>query len=151
MPYTARSRDRYKMLAALTTGTVAFGTVAATGVATGLAANATAERDLARRQEEAQAAAQAQAAWRRSVQVAPVHRVVVVTRTRPQRTVVHTRVVHQVSGTGVAQVGTGGTVTQPVSGAAPAPAPVRTQTSTQQAAPPPPPPPPPPPAPSSGS
>lgn len=150
MPYTARSRDRYKLLAALTTGTVAFGTVAATGVATGLAAQSTAERDLARRQQEAQAAAQALAAWRRSVQVAPARRVVVVTQPRPQRTIVHTRVVHQVSGAGVARVGTGGTVSAPVSGAAPAPAPVRTQTSTQQAAAPPPPPPPPP-APSSGS
>ena len=150
MPYTARSRDRFKMLAALTTGTVAFGTVAATGAATGLAAQATAERDLARRQQEAQEAAQALASWRRSAQVAPVRRVVVVTRQRPQRTVVHTRVVHQVSGAGVAQVGTGGTVSPPVAAAAPAPAPVRAQTSTVQAAPPPPPPPPPP-APSSGS
>lgn len=150
MPYTARTRDRYKLLAALTTGTVAFGTVAATGVATGLAAHATAERDLARRQEDAQAAAQALAAWRRSAQVAPVRRVVVVTHARPQRTVVHTRVVHQVSGAGVAQVGAGGTVSRPVTVSAPAPAPVNTQTSTQQAAPPPPPPPPPP-APSSGS
>lgn len=147
MPYTARSRDRYKLLAALTTGTVAFGTVAATGVATGLAAHATAERDLARRQQDAQAAAQALAAWRRSAQVAPARRVVIVTKPRPRRTVVHTRVVHQVSGVGVAQVGAGGVVTRPVAGAAPAP--VRTRTSIQQAAPPPPPPPPP--APSSGS
>ncbi len=147
MPYTARSRDRYKMVAALTTGAVAFGTVAATGVATGAAAHATAERDLARRQQDAQAAAQALAAWRRSVQVAPARRVIVVTRVRPQRTVVHTRVVHQVSAAGVAQVGAGAAVTSSVGGTAPAPAPVRS-TSTQQAAPPPPPPPP---APSSGS
>lgn len=150
MPYTARSRDRFKMLAALTTGTVAFGTVAATGAATGMAAQATAERDLARRQQQAQDAAQALATWRRSVQVAPVRRVVVVTRQRPQRTIVHTRVVHQVSAPGVAQVGTGGTVSPPVVASAPAAAPVRAQTSTVQA-PPPPPPPPPPPAPSSGS
>jgi hypothetical protein len=150
MPYTARSRDRYKLLAALTTGTVAFGTVAATGVATGLAAQATAEHDLARRQEEAQVAAQALAAWRRSAQPAPARRVVVVTQPRPQRTIVHTRVVHQVSGAGVARVGVGAAVTRPVGGAAPAaPAPVRTRTSTQQAAAPAPPPPPP--APSSGS
>jgi hypothetical protein len=150
MPYTARSRDRYKMLAALTTGVVAFGTVAATGVATGLAAHATAERDLARRQQDAQAAAQALAARRRSVQVAPARRVIIVTRTRPQRTVVHTRVVHRVSSSGVAQVGVGGAVTSSAGLAAPAPAPVRVQASTPQAAPPPPPPPPPP-APSSGS
>lgn len=150
MPYTARSRDRYKMVAALTTGAVAFGTVAATGLATGAAAHATAERDLARRQQDAEAAAQALAAWQRSVQVAPARRVVVVTRVRPQRTVVHTRVVHRVSAAGVAQVGAGAPVTQSVGGTAPAPAPVsRASRSTQQAAPPPPPPPPP--APSSGS
>lgn len=148
MPYTARSRDRYKLVAALTTGAVAFGTVAATGVATGAAAHATAERDLARRQQDAQTAAQALAAWRRSVQVAPARRVIVVTRVRPQRTVVHTRVVHQVSAAGVAQVGAGAAVTSSVGGTAPAPALVRS-TSTRQAAPPPPPPPPP--APSSGS
>jgi hypothetical protein len=148
MPYTARSRDRYKMVAALTTGAVAFGTVAATGVATGAAAHATAERDLARRQQDAQEAALALAAWRRTAQVAPARRVIVVTKVRPQRTVVHTRVVHRASTAGVAQVGAGAAVTPAVGGTAPAPAPVRS-TSTQQAAPPPPPPPPP--APSSGS
>jgi type II secretory pathway pseudopilin PulG len=140
------------MLAALTTGAVAFGTVAATGAVTGVAARATAERDLARQQQQARAAAQALAAYKRAVQVAPARQVVVVTKTRPQRTVVHTHVVHRVSSAGVAQVGTGWPVTQSVGTSAPAAAPVRSQSSASSshhtAAPPPPPPPP---APSSGS
>ena len=150
MTYTARSRDRYKLLAALTTGTVTFGAAAATGAATGVAARATAEQDNAKRQEEAVAQTQAMAAYRRSVQPTPANRIIVVTQPRPQRTVVHTRIVHQASGAGVAKVGSGSTVTAPpiTSGGATSGG---SSTTTRPAAPAPPPPPPPPPAPTSGS
>ena len=151
MTYTARSRDRYKLLAALTTGAVTFGAAAATGAATGVAAQATAEQDNAKRQEQAAAQAQAMAAYRRSVQPTPGSRTIVVTKTRPHRTVVHTRIVHQVSGPGVATVGGGSPVTVRPATSSGSSTGGSSAVTSHPAAPPPPPPPPPPPAPSSGS
>lgn len=153
MAYTARSRDRYKTLAALSTGVVVFGTVTATGAVTGLAAHETSLRDQAQQEQQARQAAKESAAYQRKLyrnaaRVDPG--TVTIERSRPHRTVVHTRVVHQAGAPGVAQVGGGAPVTS---------APTTTGSagssggSSTAALPPPAPPPPPPkpPAPSSGS
>jgi hypothetical protein len=151
MAYTPRSRDRYKSFMALLTGLTAFGTATATGAATGLAAHRTAVRDQQRQQATAFAAEQARAEATRRLQWQPRSRLVRVVRTRPYRTVVVTRVVHQVSRSGAATVG-GGAVSAPVP-AAPAVqssgGTVRSTSSGPVA--PPPPAPAPAPAPSSGS
>lgn len=153
---TPRSRDRYKAGVAVATGLVTFSAVAATGAVSGWAARATGARDEARRQADAEARAQAYAAYRRAVQVAPESRLSVVTVTRPHRTVVRTNVVHRVSQAGVAQVSSGGGLS-PVPVYSPSSAPQGGHVSTAGSgsvpapAPAPPPPAPAPPAPSSGS
>ena len=150
MRYTSRSRDRYRGLMSLLTGLAAFGTVAASGAATGLAARQTAVRNRERADAAALAAEQARADSVRSA-MSQRPRTVRVTKTRATRTVVVTRVVHAVSGPGVASVG-GGAVTAPQPVSAPAASSASHSTSTS-AAPPPTPPPAaaPAPAPSSGS
>ncbi len=155
MRYTPRSRDRYKSLVALTTGVVALGSFAATGVATGLAAKQTTERDAARADAEATAAALARAAAARARQPLPWSPQITVVKHRPSRTVVRTHVVHQVSSVGVAAPASGGSVgySAPVQ-SAPSTSSGGGGASTTFSAPPPPPPPPAPapaPAPSSGS
>ncbi len=95
MAYTARSRDRFKSLAAVVTGVTTFASVGVAGAATGLAARQTALGDQAGPQGQAsQGASQARLQ-------------------RPTRTVVRTRILHRVSVPGVAAVGPGGLVTAP--------------------------------------
>src|SRR5690349_15139465 len=96
--YTTRSRDRYKTVVAMTTGLAAFASALAAGTATGVVARSAAAKAQAAEQRQSSATAQALAAWARSRQAstAPA-RTVVLTRPRPQRTVVHTRVVQEVS------------------------------------------------------
>jgi hypothetical protein len=92
MAYNAQSRDRFKTLAALLTGVTTLAGVGVAGAATGMAARQTALGDQVGQQTPVQA--------------------------RPQRTVVHTRVVHRVSRHGVTAVGPGGRVTVPPPAAA---------------------------------
>jgi hypothetical protein len=150
MHYTTRSRDRWKAALALLTGLASFGTVTAVGAATGLAARQTGLRDQHRAAEQAYQQAQARAAALRRAQWQPASRVIEVTRTRPHRTVVLTRVVHVASAPGVAVAGPNPAVSAPVHYAAPSTG-GGTTTSSSTVPAPPPPPPPPPPAPSSGS
>jgi hypothetical protein len=145
MAYTKRSRDRYKNFVALLGGLAAFGTVAGTGAAAGLAAHDSEVRDQEQQRERAEAAA-ARAAVAMLSQ--PVRQITVI-RTRPSRTVVHTRVVHAASAPGSATPATGGTVA-----GAPYPSTTGSSSGSSQAvsaAPPPAPAPAPAPAPSSGS
>jgi hypothetical protein len=103
MPYTPRSRERFRSVVALLTGAAAFTTVAATGVVTGLAARQTGLRDQQRAQEQARLDTAPRAArprTSRDVSVLP----------RPQRIVIHTTVVRRTSREGVAAVGAGGNV-----------------------------------------
>lgn len=135
MTYTARTRDRFKSLVALVTGVAAFASVTAAGAATGSAAHDTALRDQAREQEQARLDAAARvAALQAAGQQATAPPPITVVGRRPQRTVVRTHVVHQVSRPGVAAVGPGGTISalppsapvtppDPAAGPAPAPAP----------------------------
>lgn len=150
MQYTTRSRDRWKGALALLTGLASFGTVTAVGAATGLAARQTGLRDQHRAEEQAYQQAQARAAAMRRVQWQQSSRLVRITRTRPQRTQVVTRVVHVVSAPGVAVAAPNPAVSAPVHYAAPSTSGGSTTSSSTVPAPPPPPPPPPP-APSSGS
>lgn len=152
MRYTPRSRDRYKNLLALMTGVATFGSFAGTGIVTGVAAHDTALQDQERAQADALAAAAQRAAASRAAQPLPYSPTIVVTKARPQKTVVE-----EVSVPAAAAVGSGGTVS-PTAPAAPpvaaAPAPPAGGTTVSQAppaAPAPPPAPAPAPAPSSGS
>jgi hypothetical protein len=109
MTYTARSRDRYKAVAATTTGIIVFGATAATGVSAGLAARATAVEN---------------APVAESAIVQPQH-VKPVKRERPERTVIHTRIITRTTAPGTAQPATGSTVSasnQPAASTPQAPA-----------------------------
>ena len=99
-PGSTLRRDVYKAATAGFTGVTAFGALAVTGAVAGTAAHDKAVQDAAR-----EAAARAQAAP--SPQAAPV-----VTLRRAHRTVVHTKVLHEVSASGVTRPTTGGTVTR---------------------------------------
>lgn len=146
MTYSPRSRDRFLRLVAVLTGTATFATMTATGVATGLAARQTGLRDRERALEQARLAEARRAAALREAARSP--RVVVLTKQRPTRTVVHTRVVHQVSSGGVATVGSGSVLSSSTSGGTSGSS---TAGSPGVVAPAPPPPPAPAPAPTSGS
>ena len=145
MRYTPRSRDRYKNLLALMTGLATFGAFAGTGTVTGLAAHQTAMRDQERAQADALTAGVQRAAASRSVHPLPYSPTIIVTKPRPQKTVVE-----QVSVPGAAAVGSGGAVS--AAPAAPAAGGSASSSSAAPApAPPPAPAPAPVPAPSSGS
>lgn len=107
MTYTARSRDRFKALAATTTGVIVFGATAATGAAAGLAARATAIENPP-------------VAESASVQQPPQH-VSPIKRERPERTVIHTRIITRTTAPGAVQPATGSTVSVPNQPAASAP------------------------------
>jgi len=94
---SARKRDVYKVATAGVTGITAFGALAVTGAVAGTAAHQQAVRDA----DKAQPAPPATQ---------------VVTKRRPHRTIVRTRVVHAVSGSSAAQPGSGGTVSSSGSG-----------------------------------
>ncbi len=120
MRYTPSSRDRYKNLVALLTGAATFGSVAATGAATGLAAHQSALRDRAREEADAFRVAAARATAGRAAQRIPWSPLTTLVKTRPQRTVVRTVVVHRASRAGVAAAGAGAPVSSPVYQPAPA-------------------------------
>lgn len=94
---STRKRDVYKVATAGVTGITAFGALAVTGAVAGTAAHQQAVRDA----DKAQPAPPATQ---------------VVTKRRPHRTIVRTRVVHAVSGSSAAQPGSGGTVSSSSSG-----------------------------------
>jgi hypothetical protein len=129
-------------MAAATTGVMMFGAVAATGVVTGLVARKTAEQNASEQQESSAVAGTAdQRQDARPGAQRPAGQI----RLRPQRTVLHTRIVRWVSAPGVVQPGPGADVTNsrpPVTSDAPAPAPAPSRTTAPPA---------PAPAPSSGS
>ncbi len=93
MPYTPRTRDRFRLLASGLTGLTTVGVVAATGAATGLAAHQTADeaarRDVGRKDASGTMIANAPATPREVLDHS------VVWKRRPHRTVVSTRVLLQ--------------------------------------------------------
>lgn len=91
-PGSPLKRDAYKLATAGLTGITAFGALAVTGAVAGAAAHQKAEDDAARAVQPPAPATQ------------------VVTKRRPHRTVVRTRIVHQASASTVTGPGTGGTV-----------------------------------------
>jgi len=94
---STRKRDVYKAATAGVTGITAFGALAVTGAVAGTAAHQQAVRDADKAQPTPPATQ-------------------VVTKRRPHRTIIRTRVVHAVSGSSAAQPGSGGTVSSSSSG-----------------------------------
>jgi len=122
MAYTARTRDRYHVLAALTSGAFAVGSLAAAGALTGVAARQTTMSEQARRDNATAQLLLARTEAARTDPRPPVPATVVILRPRPVRTVVQTQVLHRASAPGTAAVGTGGTVSSTPSSSSPPPA-----------------------------